>query len=89
MAEEAKEEPLASPEQAAAKPNDAEAPAPPTTGSRKRKQTDFFAPSDLKSPEKLVIQEVRPPVHRWARPVSQRDARGFLSDEPISRYARL
>ena len=32
--------------------------APETTGPRKRKQVEFFAPADVKKPEKLVIKEV-------------------------------
>ncbi|BDA50815.1 probable protein DEK [Coccomyxa sp. Obi] len=38
----------------AAEPN---ATAPETTGPRKRKQVEFFAPADVKKPEKLVIKE--------------------------------
>lgn len=39
----------------AAEPN---ASVPETTGPRKRKQVEFFAPADVKKPEKLVIKEV-------------------------------
>jgi hypothetical protein len=35
-----------------------DASVPETTGSRKRKQVQFFAPDDVKKTEKLVIKEV-------------------------------
>jgi hypothetical protein len=49
-----------------------EAPATVATGPRKRKQVDFFAPDDVKSPEKLVIKEVRKQVMGVARTLTQR-----------------
>ncbi len=70
MAEDAKEQPPVSPEEAPSKPNYAEAPAPVSAGPRKRKQVDFFAPADVKSPEKLVIKEVRAETCHWALPVT-------------------
>jgi len=35
-----------------------EASVPESTGPRKRKQVDFFAPAEVKKSEKLVIKEV-------------------------------